>query len=383
MLGRERVCAVINLDHIHNNVQQINKKVTKGTKILAVIKTDGYGHGAVMLAKELEALDCIFGYAVATIEEAMEIRDAMLNKPILILGYCFPSAFELMIKHDIRATIFDMESARELDRVAGKLGKKAKIHIKVDTGMSRIGMSADSNGLKCLKEIYQLSNLEVEGIFTHFATADEADLGYAYQQLECFKEFISNVEKENIKIPLKHCSNSAGILDLQNANMDIVRAGIILYGLWPSEEVNKNAIDLQPAMELKSTVIFVKKVAKGTKISYGCTYVAPGEQIIATVSIGYGDGYPRCLSNRGYVLIHGKKAPIVGRVCMDQLMIDCTDIANVQRGDSVTLIGTDGAETITMEAFSELSDRINYESVCDIGKRVPRIYIKDGKLMES
>lgn len=375
MICKERAYATIKLENIQSNINSIASSIDKNCKIMAVVKTDGYGHGAIKIAKELDSNPSIGAFAVATIEEAMELKDAGIKADILILGYCFPSAYETIINNDIRATVFDYETAIELDDIAKKTGKKAIVHLKVDTGMSRIGMLPDEEGLNLIKKINSLSNITIEGIFTHFARADETNKSFANKQLDLFKSFIKQIEEAGITIPIKHCSNSAAIVDMPSANMNMVRAGIIIYGLWPSKEVSHDALELKPAMELKSTVVYVKDVKSGTQISYGGTFTADKDMKLATVSIGYGDGYPRVLSNKGYVLIRGKKAYIKGRVCMDQLMVDVTDIDGVTRGDTVTLIGQDANEIITMEEFSELVGTINYESVCDIGKRVPRIYI--------
>lgn len=376
MFGKERVYAAINLDHIHENVSNIANHISSHTKILAVLKADAYGHGAVMIAKELENMPKVFGYAVATIEEAMEIRIHRIYKPILVLSYCFPSAYDSAVSNDIRLSVFDVESAVQLNEAARTQGKIAKVHIKVDTGMNRIGLTPDEKGLAIVKEIADLPNIEIEGIFTHFARADEKDKSDTRMQLQRFLDFTRIVKEAGINIPMRHCSNSASIIELPEGNMDLVRAGIIMYGLWPSEEVSQNIVNLKPVMELKSTVCYVKEVEEGIPISYGGTYRTKGKTKIATITIGYADGYPRCLSNKGYVLIHGKRANVVGRVCMDQMMVDVTHIPDVCRGDTVTIIGEDGNEMIGMEEFSAMSERINYEAVCDIGKRVPRIYIK-------
>lgn len=379
MFGNERVFAAINLDHLRNNIEEISKNISETTGIMAVIKTDAYGHGAIPIAAELESFSKVTGYGVATIEEAMALKRSGYKKPVLILGYSFPSAYETIVDNDIRATIFEYESAAELSKIASHKGKTAKIHLKVDTGMNRIGMRPDESGLSVVKKIAKLPGIEIEGIFTHFAKADEYDKTGVKSQIVKFNSFLKAIEDAKISIPIKHCSNSAGIIDIPACNMNMVRAGIILYGLWPSDEVNKESISLKPMMELKSTVVYVKEVDKGSEISYGGTFVTGRKTKIATVSVGYGDGYPRILSNKGYVLIHGQKAPIVGRVCMDQMMVDVTEISMVRQGDLVTLIGVDGREEISMDDFSKLSMRINYESVCDIGKRVPRIYFKEGK----
>lgn len=383
MLGYERVYAKINLDNVLENIANISKNVRPGAGILAVLKADAYGHGSAMIAKELELVDAVSGYAVATIEEAIEIRNTGAKKPILILSYCFPSAFDRVLKDDIRVTIFDYESALALNEVAHEANLKATIHLAVDTGMTRIGMKPDESGIQLIDKISKLSNIEIEGIYTHFARADEIDKTNVNEQIKRFEDFVALVKKMGYQIPICHCCNSASIIELPHVNMDLVRAGIILYGLWPSDEVDKNVIPLKPVMELKSSICFIKDVEAGVPISYGGTFVTDRKYKVATITVGYADGYPRCLSNKGYVLIRGKKAKILGRVCMDQMMVDVTDIEDACRGDEVTLIGKDGDEMISMEYFSELSNRINYESVCDIGKRVPRIYEKDGKIITN
>ena len=267
---------------------------------------------------------------------------------------------------------------------AERTGKAAKVHIKVDTGMSRIGITPDDTGLRFVKEAMETPGIEIEGIFTHFARADEADKTSALKQLEVFQAFIGQIEsKLGLTIPVKHCSNSAGIVEMPQANMDVVRPGIILYGLRPSDEVSQEIVALRPALSLHSHIVYVKEVQPGLSVSYGGTFTAQHKMRIATIPVGYGDGYPRMLSGKGYVLIHGKKAPILGRVCMDQFMVDVTDILNVKEGDPVTLIGTDGEETITAELLGDLSGRFNYELVCDLGRRIPRVYIQDGKIAET
>jgi alanine racemase len=302
----------------------------------------------------------------------------------LILGYTFPYSYKELISKEIRPTVFTLEAASELSKAALELGTKCKLHIKVDTGMTRIGIRPGDEGIELVKEIAALPGLEIEGIFTHFATADESDKTKTYAQLDKFKGFADQVESElGIKIPLKHCSNSAGIAEIPEANMDAVRAGIIIYGLWPSKEVeDAHKIDLKPALSLKSKVVYVKTVPKGQEISYGGTFTTKRQTRVATICIGYGDGYPRALSNLGHVLIKGQKAPIIGRVCMDQFMVDVTDISEpILVGDTVTLIGRDGNETITMEEVGDISGRFNYELACDLGKRVPRIYKSDDTLI--
>lgn len=373
----DRAWAEIDLDALLFNIESIQEKIAKDTKMIAVIKTDGYGHGAKQIAQVLEEEQQVWGYAVATAEEAFILRDSKIQKPILALGYTFPYSYERFIKEDIRSTVFTLDTAKELSDIAVKNKKNCKIHLKIDTGMTRIGINPDAEGLALIRQICALPSLEIEGIFTHFATADESDKTKTYHQMQLFQEFAEQVEQEiQQKIPMKHCSNSAGIVELPEANMDAVRAGIILYGLWPSDVVqSNNRIQLKPMFTLKSRVVYVKTVPKGQEISYGGTYTTMRETKVATICIGYGDGYPRSLSNVGVVLLQGQRVPILGRVCMDQFMIDVTDLnLPVCVGDIVTLIGKDDRECITMEELGKLSGRFNYELVCDIGKRIPRIY---------
>ena len=374
MKNNSRICAYIDLNAMLHNVKNMHDKIKEGTKILAVIKTDGYGHGAVCIAKELESVEYVYGYAVATVEEGVELRDNGMLKPILVLGYVFPENYEVAIENELILTVFTKEAADSLSMVAHKSGKECKIHIAIDTGMGRIGYAVSEESADEIAYISKLSGLCIEGCFTHFAKADEYDKNPTYEQINLYNQMISMIESRGVNIPIKHCSNSAGIIEIAEANMDMVRAGISLYGLWPSEEVNKEMITLAPVMSLISHVAHVKTINKGQAVSYGGTYVADKERIIATIPVGYGDGYPRGLSNKGKVLIRGQYAPICGRVCMDQFMVDVTDIKEIKVGDRVTLVGADGEEKITVEELSELSGRFNYEFVCDINKRVPRIY---------
>lgn len=369
----------VNLDNIIANMQSMKEHICKDTRILAVIKTDGYGHGGVPIAKAIEGLDYLFGFAVATAEEAFELRREGIQKPILVLSYTFPYAYEHFVEQDIRVTIFRRDSLQELSRIAVQKGKKARVHIKVDTGMGRIGISPNEEGMAFAEEALKLPGIEVEGIFTHFACADEADKKSAEAQIALYKDFVERLEaKCGCEIPLHHCSNSAGIIDLPQANMDLVRAGITLYGLLPSNEVEAKRLDLKPALSLHSHVVYVKTIHAGQTVSYGSRFVARKDTRVATVPLGYGDGYPRSLSDgKGYVLIRGQRAPILGRVCMDQFMVDVTHIDGVTEGDKVTLIGENGEERISADFLGELSGRFNYELVCDLNQRLPRVYIKE------
>ncbi len=375
-----RVCVTIDLDAIYNNVVNLKKNLKEGTNVIAVIKTDGYGHGAVPIAYTIDEL--VSAYAVATIDEAINLRENGIKKPIYVIGYTHDSQMERVVENDVRPTVFTMESAIAASRAAEKLDKTVKLHIKIDTGMSRIGFKDDSESIITIKKISMLENVKIEGIFTHFATADETDKSKTLKQLDRFIDFINELEKENIHIPVKHCSNSAAMMEINSANMDAVRAGIAIYGLYPSEEVDKNMAKLMPALELKSHVIYVKDIDPGTEVSYGGTFVADKKMKIATIPVGYGDGYRRSLSNKGYVLIRGSKAKILGRVCMDQFMVDVSDIDGVSLGDEVILIGKSGKEEITAEKMAELAgDTFNYEIVCDLGKRMPRVFYRNGRIV--
>lgn len=372
-----RVEARINLDAICNNIDEVRRNINDNTKIMAVIKADGYGHGAVALATALK--DKVDAYGIAIIEEGIELRLAGFEKPILILGFTPHQQYEDLLKYDISQTVFQYDMAKRLSDIAVSLGKQAKIHIKIDTGMTRIGFKDTVESIQIIKEISKLPNLIIEGLFTHFACADESDKTSVRKQLSRFLVFADKLEKEGIHIPVKHVSNSASIIDLPEANLDMVRSGIVTYGMYPSDEVNKNSLMLQPALTLKSNVVYVKEVEAGTGISYNSTYITEHDSVIATIPVGYADGYPRQLSSKGRVIIHGKSAPIVGRVCMDQFMVDVTNIPDVKEGDMVTLIGRDGDESISIEEVANLVGSFNYELVCDIGKRVPRVYYKEGK----
>lgn len=375
----DRVWAEVEINNIRHNLDAIYSCINPKGKIIGVIKADGYGHGALPVAKELEKLDYVFGYGVATAEEALMLRANSIRKPIIIIGYSFPNSYEEMLVRDVRITVFRKDMIDELDRIAKRLGLIAKVHVKVDTGMSRIGIFPDDEGLEFVRYALSKENILVEGIFTHFAKADETDLTHAYGQLDKYSKFVEKCETVlEYKFPIKHCSNSAGIIEMKEANFDAVRAGIIMYGMWPSDEVSHEKIDIKPLLSLKSRITYIKKVPAGTSISYGGTYTTTRETVIATIPVGYADGYPRSLSGKGFVLVGGKKAPILGRICMDQFMCDVTDI-DAKEGMVVTLIGREGDEVITMEDIQHQSTQLNYELACIIGKRVPRIYTVNGE----
>ncbi|QUO32648.1 alanine racemase [Faecalicatena sp. Marseille-Q4148] len=378
-----RVMARIDLDAIAYNMEQMHRNIDAKTKMIGVVKTDGYGHGAIPVARMLEAYEYVWGFATATLDEAVLLRKSGIRKPILVLGCIFPDQFEEMLEHEIRMTVYQEEQMQELSDLAVQLDRQAYFHVKLETGMSRLGFAPTDDSVEAIRRIIDLPHMKAEGIFTHFAKADEEDKTYTRQQLTIFHEMTSKLKERGVTFPYEHCSNSAGIIDVREANCDLVRAGIAIYGLYPSQEVSKKAVELKPALSLISHVEYVKTISAGTSVSYGGTFVAEKEMQIATIPVGYGDGYPRSLSNKAYVLIHGKKAPIIGRVCMDQFMVDVTGIDNVKFGDQAVLIGTDGEETITVDQLSELADRFNYEFVCDLGKRIPRVYCRDGKIIEQ
>ncbi|MCM1091156.1 MAG: alanine racemase [Butyrivibrio sp.] len=382
----QRICAKVDLDAILHNVEQMREGLREDTRMIAVIKTDGYGHGSIPIAHCLEPLDYLFGFAVATPEEAYVLREHGVRKPILVLGYTFPYAQERMAREEIRSTIFNLDRSelRELAGIGRAQGKPVRVHIKVDTGMGRIGVTPDDEGLAFVREVMECAadgGLEIEGIFTHFARADERDQTNVRKQLALFTDFLSRVKSELcLDIPLCHCANSAALMELPETNMDAVRAGISLYGLHPSSEVPGEGSYLRPALSLSSHIVHVKTIHAGQSVSYGGTFTAGRDMRVATIPVGYGDGYPRSLSGgRGYVLIRGQRAPILGRVCMDQFMADVSDIPEVIRGESVILLGEDGDERITAEMLGELSGRFNYELVCDLGKRVPRVFYRGGR----
>ena len=374
-----RVYAAIHMDAVLDNMEKMRANIKEDTQMIAVVKTDGYGHGAEEIARQTEGLPYLWGYAVATAEEAFLLRKKGIHKPILILGYTFAESFEKLILQDIRPVVFTYETAKELSDTALRLGRTAKVHLGVDTGMSRIGVRADASSVEEVVNMASLPGIHMEGIFTHFARADEKDKSAARLQMQRFQHYIGLLEDAGVSIPIHHCSNSAGILEMPEANFDIVRAGITLYGIYPSDEVGRE-MGLTPVMELKSRIVYIKELEEGAAISYGGTFKVSHTMRVATIPVGYGDGYPRSLSNKGWVLIHGKKAPNLGRNCMDQMMVDVSGIPEAKELDEVTLMGKDGEEELSVDTLGALSGRFPYEFVCDIGKRVPRVYDKGGQV---
>ena len=376
-----RVSANISLDAIRDNIEKGRALLAPGTKMMGVVKADAYGHGAVPVAKAIE--DLVDAYGVSMPEEGVELRKAGLTKPIIILGYTAPEMAELAIRYDITMAVFQSEIAEQYNFIAKKLNKTAKVHIKLDTGMSRIGYLCREESLDDIEKIAALSHVRIEGMFTHFAKADESDKTFARNQFQKYMEFVSSLEKRGIQLPCKHVCNSAGIIDIPEGDLDMVRFGVTMYGMYPTDEVTKERMPVTPAMEVKTHIAYVKTLPAGVGISYSGTYVTEKETRVATLSVGYGDGYPRGLSNAGRVLIHGKSAPILGRICMDQCMVDVTDIPEAKQGDVVTLLGKDGEEFISAEEIgATVGNSFHYEVVCDISKRVPRIYYRNGEIVE-
>ena len=344
-----------------------------------MIKADAYGHGAVPLARLFDGKADFFG--VACIEEAIELKKADIKTPILILGAVAPELYKDIVKYDIRIPIFSYDDAKALSKEAVRQGKTVPFHFCVDTGMSRIGFQVNKESADICKEIIRLPMITAEGLFSHFATADEKDLTKAVAQRDKFREFIELLEERGIDIPVKHINNSAGIMNFDDY-FDMCRMGIILYGLYPSHEVDKSLLEIRPVMEWRTHISHIKELEAGREISYGGTYTTDKTRRIATIPVGYADGYPRCLSNRGSVLINGQSAPIVGRVCMDQFMVDITQIC-ADIGDTVILVGKSGSNELSMEEVSESAYSFNYELPCRISRRVPRTYYRNGKLVFS
>lgn len=383
MKSYTRIRARIDLDAIEYNIEKMKENLPEDTKLIVVAKADCYGHGALQTTSLLSLKEYVWGFAVATLDEAIVLRRGGITKPILVLGCIFPEQWIDALENNIRITVYTEELTKVLSDLAVKIGRKAYVHVKLDTGMGRIGFTPGKEGADKIEEISKLPNIVMEGLYTHFSKADEGDKSYTVKQMEAYTWMKEELAGRGITFSYYHCCNSAGIIDLKGAGQNLSRAGISTYGMYPSEEVHKENVDLKPALELISHVAFVKWVDEGEMISYGGTYVTKRRTKIATIPVGYGDGYPRSLSNKGYMLIHGKKAPIIGRVCMDQCMVDVTEIEDVKFGDEVVLVGRDGDEYLSVETLSRLSDRFNYEFVCLMGKRIPREYIRRGEIQEQ
>ena len=382
MTDEERVLALIDLDALEYNIKSIRKKTPEGTGIIGVIKADAYGHGSVEVAQVLLENGADW-FAVAVVDEGLNLRKHGINAPILLLGYTPELRFEDVINNGFIQTMYSYEMAEKLSKTAVRLGKTAVVHIKIDTGMGRIGYRVNDEAADEIVRISKLPGIEVNGMFTHFAASDEADKSYTNMQFERFMKMDKMLKDRGLNIPVRHAANSAAIMDIDSMMLNMVRPGIILYGAYPSDEVVKENLDLRPVMSIKTHVSFVKEVEKGDCISYGRTYTAPDKRKIATIPVGYADGFIRAYAKDGKVLIKGKFAPIVGRICMDQFMVDVTDIDDVKINDEVVLMGTQGENSITADDIAKALNTINYEVFCTLSKRVPRQYIRNGKVTET
>lgn len=373
------VWAEIDLDNLAYNMQQINK-ISKGREIIAVVKADAYGHGALDIAPILLENGAT-RLAVAVLNEAIELRRGGINAPIMVLGFTPNSLIETCLKYNIEQTVYSYEIAKEISEVAVKSNRVAKIHIALDTGMGRIGFLPDKESIDEIDKLSKLPNIQIEGIFSHFASADEKDKTYTKLQFNKFLWVCDNLEERGIDIKIRHIANSAAIMDMPEVHLEGIRPGIIMYGYYPSRDVNKERLDLKPVMSLKTTIVHIKNVEKGNYISYGRKFKTEKESIIATLPVGYADGYSRSLYNKGKVILKKQLAPVVGRICMDQCMIDVSNIENVKTGDEVILMGEDKGIKMTAEEIGNLLGTINYEVTCMISKRVPRVYIRHGNIV--
>lgn len=375
-----RAWAEINLDSIAHNVREIRRVTNRKAEIMGVVKADAYGHGVLEVAKTL-LNNGVTRLAVSMLDEAIQLRKQGIDVPILILSFTDPRRAQEIIENKLTQTVFSHDLANALSEASVKLNKNVKIHIKIDTGMSRVGFMSGYSAIKNVLEIAKLPGIIIEGLFTHFASADEKDKSYTFMQFERFMSIFSELNRVGLYIPIKHVANSAAVIEFPEMHLDMIRPGIILYGLYPSDEVDKSKIVLKPAMTLKANVTLIKDVEKDTCISYGRIFTTVRQSKIATVPIGYADGYSRLLNKKAKVLINGELVPVIGKICMDQCMTDVTDLKNeVSVGDEVVLFGKQGDKEITIEDVARDIGTINYEVVCIIGKRIPRIYLQNGKI---
>ncbi len=381
MAEYQRVVAEINLDNIANNVREVKKRVGENTKVLAVVKADAYGHGAVEVSK-VALYNGADWLGVATCEEGIQLRRHSIFVPVLLLGYTPAARVDEVILNGLTQTVFSYDMALDFSDAAVKLKKSVDVHIKIDTGMGRIGFLPNEENLRRICEISKLPNINITGIYTHFATADEEDKSFTINQYERFMYMAENTEKMLGRKIIKHTANSGAIIDLPEFKLDMVREGIILYGLYPSDKVLKN-INILPCMTIRSNVSYVKEMPEGASIGYGRTFFTKRKSYIATIPVGYADGYARAMSNSAFVIINGKKAPVVGNVCMDQFMADVTDIGDVKTGDSVILMGEENGIKISADDIAKIQKTISYEVLCSVGKRVPRVYIRNGEFLKT
>ncbi len=387
MSGKNRTWVEIDLDAVGQNIREIKKHLRPNVRLMGIVKADAYGHGVAEVAETIleNGADCL---GVALVDEAEELRKAGFDTPILLLGNSFEDDIESIVDLDIMPTVSDVVFAEKLSAVASSRQKEVKVHIKIDTGMSRIGFLVDSQknlGKTCedILTVSKLPGIKIDGIFTHFATADEENAEYTIMQYERFMNCINRLEQQGVKIPVKHACNSAALVKFPHMQLDMVRAGIIVYGMYPSREFDRQSIRLVPAMTFKSRISHIKKVDSGTAFSYGGTYTSDKPMVVATVPVGYADGYSRNLSNNAEMLVGGEKVSQIGRICMDQCMIDVTKVNNINVGDEVTLFGGEGDQSVTVDDIAERLGTINYEVTCAVGRRVPRIYIKNGKIVKK
>jgi alanine racemase len=380
------VWAEIDLKAIAHNVAELRRITQPKARLMAVVKANGYGHGTIEVA-QCALQNGAETLGVARIEEGIRIREAGIKAPVLIFGYTLPDRADDLLKYELTTCVYTAASARKLSRTAAALGKKIKAHLKVDTGMGRLGQlpqnfepdhstAIAADAIEETLAIAGLEGLELEGIWTHFASADSADKSYAEKQLHLFKDYLKHLSKAGLNPPVRHAANSAALMDMPQSHFDMVRPGIAIYGLYPSDEVRKKKLTLKPAMALKARIIHLKKVPAGFKVSYGSTHETQQPTAIATVPVGYADGLNRLLSSRGQMLVHGQRVPIIGRVCMDLTMLDVGSIENVQPGDEVVVFGQQGNETLSVDEMAGLLNTINYEIVSTITARVPRVYLK-------
>lgn len=381
-MDHERVWAEIDLDCIAYNVRVIKNQLPSHSKLMAVVKADGYGHGAVESAK-IMLYNGADELGVAIADEGIQLRNHNIHVPILVFGYTPITRINDAIESGLTQTVFSLDMCRVLDQAAHKLNKKAAIHIKIDTGMSRLGFLPCDSTVTDIIEIMNLPNVHVEGIYTHFATSDSLDDSFTVEQFNRFQNLLSRLSEKSIHIPVKHVSNSGAIVGCPNLSMDMVRSGILLYGLAPSAEMGTGRFSLKPAMSLKTCTSYIKRLDKGVSVSYGRRFITERESIVATVPVGYADGYLRGMTNGGHVLMSGQYCPIIGNICMDQFMIDVTDLHNPKTGDEIVLIGKQGEREITADQVANIMGTISYEIVCTVGKRVPRLYVKNNEIIKK
>ena len=400
LLSQTRV--VVDLGAVAHNISALKGLLSTETRLMAVVKADAYGHGAVQVARSVIENGAHW-LAVARISEAVELREAGINVPILLFGDVLPEQVPFLAAHDIRVTLTCLESARAIAEIAARQKKVLKVHVKVDTGMGRLGFLHDQfatpapftrpdpppetdnridRPLQCHEEILAIQDLkgiEIEGIYTHLANADARDKAHTLRQISRFKLLINELAQKGLTPPILHAANSAAVIDMPQSHFNMVRPGIAIYGLWPSGEMDHTRICLKPAMSIRSRIIHIKDVSKGFKISYGSTHVTRMATRIATIPIGYADGYSRNLSDRGEMIVRGSRAPIIGRVCMDFTMIDVGHISRAALGDEVVILGTQGKETITATDIANRIGTINYEVVAALTRRMPICYIQGEK----